>query len=178
MSRTRAAIRYAKAILSVAQDNNTTTKIQIEMNQIATAIAMSPDLSSALKSPIVKMSEKTAVLDHVFSNSSSEVKALFKTLTKNKRIDLLELIAQEYNRLFDQLNNKEKATVITAVPMTPALEEKVLGKLKSLSTKEISLTKIVDETILGGFILRVGDQQYNSSVSNQLNELKSKFQMN
>ena len=91
---------------------------------------------------------------------------------------MLELIAQEYNRLFDQLNNKEKATVTTAVPMTPALEEKVLEKLKSLSTKEISLTKIVDETILGGFILRVGDQQYNASVSNQLNELKSKFQMN
>ena len=101
-----------------------------------------------------------------------------KTLTKNKRIDLLELIAQEYNRLFDQLNNKEIATVTTAVPMTPALEGKVLEKLKSLSTKEISLTKIVDETILGGFILRVGDQQYNASVSNQLNELKSKFQMN
>ena len=72
MSGTRAAIRYAKAILSVAQDNNTTAKIQIEMNQIAAAIAMSPDLNSALKSPIVKMSEKTAVLDHVFSNSSSE----------------------------------------------------------------------------------------------------------
>ena len=178
MSRTRAAIRYAKAILSVAQDNNTTTKIQIEMNQIAMAIAMSTDLNSALKSPIVKMSEKTAVLDHFFSNSSSEVKTLFKTLTKNKRIDLLELIAQEYNRLFDQLNNKEIATVTTAVPMTPALEGKVLEKLKSLSTKEISLTKIVDETILGGFILRVGDQQYNASVSNQLNELKSKFQMN
>ena len=102
----------------------------------------------------------------------------FKTLTKNKRIDLLELIAQEYNRLFDQLKNKEKASVTTAVPMTPALEEKVLEKLKSLSTKEISLTKIVDETILGGFILRVGDQQYNASVSNKLSELKSKFQMN
>ena len=178
MSGTRAAIRYAKAILSVAQDNNTTAKIQIEMNQIAAAIAMSPDLNSALKSPIVKMSEKTAVLDQVFSNSSSEVKALFNTLTKNKRIDLLELIAKEYNRLFDHLNKKEKATVTTAHPIAPALEEKVMQKLKSFSTKEISLTKIVDETIIGGFILRIGDQQYNASVSNQLNDLKSKFQMN
>ena len=178
MSGTRVANRYAKAILSVAQNNNTTSKIQIEMNQIAVVIATSPDLNSALRSPIVKMSEKITVLDHVFSNSSSEVKALFKTLAKNKRIDLLDLIAQEYNRLFHQLNNKEKATVTTAVPITPALEEKVLKKLKSLSTKEISLTKIVDETILGGFILRLGDQQYNASISKQLNELKSKFQMN
>ena len=91
---------------------------------------------------------------------------------------MLELIAKEYNRLFDHLNKKEKATVTTALPMTPALEEKVMQKLKSLSAKEISLAKIVDETIIGGFILRIGDQQYNASVSNQLNDLKSKFQMN
>jgi F-type H+-transporting ATPase subunit delta len=53
-----------------------------------------------------------------------------------------------------------------------------MAKLKTLSSKEISLKKTVDETILGGFILRVGDQQYNASVSNQLNELKNKFQIN
>jgi len=53
-----------------------------------------------------------------------------------------------------------------------------MAKLKTLSSKKISLKKTVDETILGGFILRVGDQQYNASVSNQLNELKNKFQIN
>jgi F-type H+-transporting ATPase subunit delta len=58
------------------------------------------------------------------------------------------------------------------------MEAKVMAKLKTLSSKKISLKKTVDETILGGFILRVGDQQYNASVSNQLNELKNKFQIN
>jgi F-type H+-transporting ATPase subunit delta len=84
----------------------------------------------------------------------------------------------QYKQLYDQLNNKEEATVTTAVPMTSAMEAKVMAKLKTLSSKEISLKKTVDETILGGFILRVGDQQYNASVSNQLNELKNKFQIN
>ena len=84
----------------------------------------------------------------------------------------------QYKQLYDQLNNKEEATDTTAVPMTSAMEAKVMAKLKTLSSKEISLKKTVDETILGGFILRVGDQQYNASVSNQLNELKNKFQIN
>jgi F-type H+-transporting ATPase subunit delta len=84
----------------------------------------------------------------------------------------------QYKQLYDQLNNKEVATVTTAVPMTSAMEAKVMAKLKTLSSKKISLKKTVDETILGGFILRVGDQQYNASVSNQLNELKNKFQIN
>lgn len=175
MSRTRAAIRYAKAILSVAEDNNTSAKIHEEMNHIANAIASNPELNEVLKSPVVKLSEKTAVLEHIFSKFGKEVTSLFNTLAQNKRIDLLEQIAQQYKRLYDELNNKEQATVTTAVPMTEALEKKVMAKLKALSSKEVTLTKIVDETILGGFILRVGDKQYNASVSNQLNEIKSKF---
>jgi len=178
MIETRAAIRYAKAILSVATHNKSSDKILLEMNQIAHAIVSNPALNEALKSPVVKLSEKLGVLDKVFNSFSAEVKLLFQTLAQNKRIDLLEEISLQYKRLYDQLNNKEDATVTTAVPMTPAMEIKVTGKLKTLSSKEISLKKIVDETILGGFILRVGDQQYNASVSNQLNELKNKFQIN
>lgn len=175
MSGTRAAIRYAKAILSVAEDNNTSAKIHEEMNHIANAIASKPELNEALKSPVVKLSEKTAVLENIFSKFGKEVKSLFNTLAQNKRVDLLEQITLQYKRLYDELNYKEQATVTTAVPMTEALEKKIMAKLKALSSKEVTLTKIVDETILGGFILRVGDKQYNASVSNQLNEIKSKF---
>lgn len=178
MSGTRAAIRYAKAILSVATDNQTSEKIQLEMDEIARTIASNAALNEALKSPVVKLSEKAAVLDKVFNNFSPELKSLFQTLAQNKRIDLLEEISLQYKQLYDQLNNKEVATVTTAVPMTSAMEAKVMAKLKTLSSKKISLKKTVDETILGGFILRVGDQQYNASVSNQLNELKNKFQIN
>ena len=178
MPSTRAAIRYAKAILSVATDNQTSEKIQLEMDQIARAIDSNTVLNEALKSPVVKLSEKAAILDKIFNNSSPELKSLFQTLAENKRIDLLLDIALKFKQLYDQLNNKEEATVTTAVPMTLAMEAKVMAKLKTLSTKEISLKKTVDETILGGFILRVGDQQYNASVSNQLNELKNKFQIN
>ena len=178
MSGTRAAIRYAKAILSVATGNQTAEKIQLEMDEIAHTIASNAALNEALKSPVVKLSEKAAVLDKVFNNFSPELKSLFQTLAQNKRIDLLEEISLQYKQLYDQLNNKEVATVTTAVPMTSAMEAKVMAKLKTLSSKKISLKKTVDETILGGFILRVGDQQYNASVSNQLNELKNKFQIN
>ena len=178
MSGTRAAIRYAKAILSVGIDNQTSEKIQLEMDQITNAIESNAALNEALKSPVVKLSVKAVVLDKAFNNFSPELKSLFQTLVQNKRIDLLEEIALQYKQLFNQLNNKEEATVITAVPMTSAMEVKIMAKLKTLSSKDLSLKKRVDETILGGFILRVGDQQYNASVSNQLNELKNKFQIN
>ena len=90
MSDTRAAIRYAKAILSVAQDNNTSSNVHDEMNDILNCIISNPDLNNMLKSPIVKLSDKSNVLGKVFANTSKEVKSLFKTLVLNKRVDLLD----------------------------------------------------------------------------------------
>jgi F-type H+-transporting ATPase subunit delta len=80
--------------------------------------------------------------------------------------------------LYDQLTGTQVATVTTAVDMTDALKAKVLLKVKELTGKEAELKNIVDESILGGFILRVGDVQYNASISNKLNNLKREFTIN
>jgi len=103
---------------------------------------------------------------------------LFEVLITNKRVDILNNIALQYSILFDELNGKELAKVTTAVPMTKELESKVLKKVKELTNKEVTLENIVDESILGGFILRVGDKQYNASISNKLNNLKKEFTLN
>ena len=114
----------------------------------------------------------------IFSSVSEESKSLFNTLVTNKRVDILSQVATQFGILYDIENNKENAFVTTAIPMTSEIEAKVMAKLKTLTTKEVTLNNSVDETILGGFILRVGDQQYDASVSNQLNTLKRKFTIN
>ncbi|MDB2426401.1 ATP synthase F1 subunit delta [Flavobacteriaceae bacterium] len=178
MAGTRAAIRYAKAVLSLATDNKNAEAVQLDMALISSSIANSESLDNALKSPVVRLSDKAAVLNTLFPSVSSESKSLFSTLVKNKRVNILGQIATQYGVLYDQVSNKEKAFVTTAIPMTSELELKVMTKLKSLTTKDVSLNKYVDEKIIGGFVLRVGDQQYDASVSNQLNILKNKFTIN
>ena len=91
---------------------------------------------------------------------------------ENKRFEILAVIAQEYNKLFDQLNGVEVAIVTTASPMSPELEAKVMAKIKEFSDKTITIESIVDPSIIGGFILRIGDKQYNASVANRLQVLK------
>ena len=87
-------------------------------------------------------------------------------------------VAVKYNQLYDQQRGSEVATVTTAVPLTDELEIKVLAKVKELTNKAVELENIVDESILGGFILRMGDKQYNASIANQLNKLKREFTLN
>jgi len=178
MAGARAAIRYAKAMLSLATDQKKADVVNNDMKLMANTITENMAFSEMLNNAVVKSEDKKTVLLKVFPKLNKISADLFDVLITNKRVDILHDIAKQYSILFDKLNGKEIAKVTTATPMTKELEAKVLAKVKELTKKEIVLENIVDESILGGFILRVGDQQYNASVSNKLNKLKREFTLN
>lgn len=178
MAGARAAIRYAKAVLSLATDQKATDSVNKDMKQIVKTIAESDDLREMLQNPLVRSSVKESVLNQVFKNTNSITGSLVNILIINKRIALLENVASKYNQLYDTLKGTEIAKVTTAVPLTDALKVKVLAKVKELTGKEVEVVNIIDESILGGFILRVGDIQYNASIANKLNKLKREFTLN
>tara|TARA_R110000868_G_scaffold141177_1_gene357469 strand:+ start:20453 stop:20989 length:537 start_codon:yes stop_codon:yes gene_type:complete len=178
MAGARAAVRYAKAILSLASDKKMADAINIDMKLMARTISGNIELANMLNSAIIKSEEKKAVLLAVFPKLNQISTSLFDVLITNKRINILNEVAVQYSILFDAYNGKEVAKVTTAIPMTKELESKVLAKVKELTNKEVALENIVDESILGGFILRVGDKQYNASISNKLSKLKKEFTLN
>lgn|SRR5690606_5930974 len=172
MKGTRAAIRYAKAVLAHAKEQQTLEVVNQDMKSIAATLKQSSDLQYLLESPVVKLSDKKAVLTQVFSSTSSTTEGLINLLVDNNRINLIEAIAEKYSELYDALKGEHKAIVTTAVPLSGELESKVLLKVQELTGGKAKLENKIDPTIIGGFILRVGDLQYNASVSNQLNNLK------
>ncbi|MFC0603381.1 ATP synthase F1 subunit delta [Winogradskyella pulchriflava] len=178
MSGSRAAIRYAKAVLSLATDNKSAEAVNNDMKSISNAIAQSEDLYQMLQSPVVRSSDKKAVLTSVFKNANVATTNLIDTLISNKRLALLNDVAASYTQLYDHMRGTQVATVTTAVPLTADLKTKVLAKVKELTGKEAEVENIIDESILGGFILRVGDIQYNASISNKLDKLKRVFTLN
>ncbi len=171
----RAAIRYAKAILDIAQTSGKSEAVNNDMKSIVTAVAESAELKDFLSNPVIKMEVKKSALSEIFSSVQTETQSLFNLLYENKRYEILEAIAVQYTKLYDVSNGVEVAKVTTAFPITPELETKVLAKIAEFSTKKITIENIVDPSIIGGFILRVGDQQYNASVASKLSELKREF---
>ena len=178
MSGSRAAIRYAKAVLSLATDQKSAEVVNSDMKSITNAITHSEDLNQMLQSPVVRSSDKKAVLTSVFKNANVATTNLIDTLIANKRLPLLNDVACSYIQLYDQLRGSQVASVTTAIPLTEELKTKVLAKVKELTGKDAEVKNIIDESILGGFILRVGDIQYNASISNKLNKLKREFTLN
>ncbi|MBP6099398.1 MAG: ATP synthase F1 subunit delta [Flavobacterium sp.] len=175
MNMSRAAIRYAKAILEFATDANKAAAVNEDMKSIGTTINSNQELSDFLSNPIIKQEVKNAALKEVFSSVQPETNKLFDLLLENKRFEILSAISSEYSTLFDANNGVQSATVTTAIEMTPELEQQVLAKIATFSSKKITIENTVDPSIIGGFILRIGDMQYNASVANKLQELKREF---
>ena len=173
MSSTRAAIRYAKAILEIADSKQVASEVSTDMVLIEKTITSNPELSSFIHNPLITTETKKNVVSEVFNGVNPVTKSLFQLLLDNKRFEILDGIAVEYNKLFDVMNGVEVAKVTTAIPMDAALEAKVSAKIASFSSsKKITIENTVDPSIIGGFILRIGDKQYNASVANRLNVLK------
>ena len=172
MTGSRAAIRYAKAILDMAQASGAAGQVNEDMALIASTIKDNAELSDFVSSPVVKAEAKEAALKEIFAGSQDITQGLFHLLHENKRFNILTLIAKEYKTQFDVLNGVEEATVTTAIPLTEELEAKVMAKIKEFSNKNITIKNIVDPAIIGGFILRIGDKQFNASVANRLTTLK------
>ena len=172
MSGTRAAIRYAKAILEIADSKKVATQVSADMALITSTININAELNTFIQSPTINVDQKESALLEVFANVNAVTKSLFRLLKENKRFEILDAIALEYNKLFDIMNGVEVAKVTTAIAMDAALEAKVSAKIATFSDKKITIENTIDPSIIGGFILRIGDKQYNGSVANRLQVLK------
>jgi F-type H+-transporting ATPase subunit delta len=170
MISTRAAIRYAKAILDIADSKSVANEVSNDMSLIASTIKINAELSAFILKPTITVEVKESALLEVFASVNAVTKSLFHLLSENKRFEILDSIAIEYNKLFDIQNGVE---VTTAIPMDEALEAKVSAKIASISSsKKITIENTVDPSIIGGFILRIGDKQYNASIADRLQVLK------
>ncbi|HEA20176.1 hypothetical protein LCGC14_0709070 [marine sediment metagenome] len=171
----RAALRYAKAVLDLAVDNKATDAVEKDMRDIVATMADSKELRMLLASPVVNGNTKKEALLAIFTGASEITKGLLNTLTENKRIGLLNEVALKYVILNQDLKGEGVAYVTTAVALTPELEKMVLKQVAKITDDTVTIENKIDESIIGGFILRVGDLQYDASVAHKLSEIKREF---
>lgn len=176
MSGSKAGIRYAKAVLQHAVDSNNEHIVFEDMQSVQSTLAGSKELRTILKSPVIKAVDKKEALLTIFSETSEIVKSLIEILVDNKRVSSLDAVAESFIYLYNNSKGVKVAKVTTAVPLSEALEKQVLIKVKEMTgSANVSIENSIDESIIGGFMLRVGDLQYNASIANQLGNLKREF---
>ncbi len=175
MNESRAAARYAKAILDFAVEKKKTDVVEEDMRSIVATMGASLELREMLGSPVLKGESKKKALMAIFKGSHAITEGLIDLLIQNRRISLLNEVALKYIILNEDLKGEGVAFVTTAVPLSGELEKKVLSKVSSITGNKIILKNEIDKSIIGGFILRVGDLQYDASIANKLNTIKREF---
>ena len=173
--RSRAAIRYSKAIFQIAKESNNLPNIKDDMDSIISAHESSEDFKKLINNTLINYSDRKEILSTVISKINEKTNNLIDLLITNKRLSILYDIAHGFNDIYNRENNIERATVITATPISDKIKTQVLKKLQKLSNKSVEIENIIDETILGGFILRYENREYNASFSQRLSKLKSEL---
>ena len=179
MRQSRVTIRYAKALLQLAIEQNTLEQSYNDMVLLDSVCSESKELSLLLKSPIVKTDQKLSILKEIFEAKIGEVSMAFiNIITTKKREGLLALIASSFISLYKAHNKIETATVTTAIPLNEELRAEVINFIKKHGDDNVELTEKVDEKIIGGAIIRMGDKQLDASVSKAISKLRQIFNKN
>ena len=158
MAVARVASRYAKALLSLAEERGELDAVAQDLTTLEQVVEGNRELELMLQSPLVKADKKQAVLDAVFgSHLSPLTQAYLRILVQKGREGLMR--------------NIQEASVTTAVPLDDALRAKVLAQVAKIHQGQVELTEHVDANILGGYILQMGDRMIDASVKRQIRAL-------
>ncbi|WP_205508685.1 ATP synthase F1 subunit delta [Longitalea arenae] len=180
MPNPRLAARYAKSLIDLANEKNQLESVYNDMLFLQTLCKESRDFLVLLRSPVVKADKKGAIVEAVTKGKVSELTASFNRLLINKgrESNLPEVIVSFIDQYKEQ-KGIHTIKLTTAVPVTEDVKKQIIGQIqKQTSLNNIDLKATVDEDIIGGFVLEIGDTLVDASIAYDLNKIKSQFMNN
>jgi F-type H+-transporting ATPase subunit delta len=170
--------RYAKSLMDLAIEQNSLEEALKDMRFVKNLCSQNKDLVLMLKSPIIKTDKKLSILEAILKNHLSKISYSFiQIITRKKREYQLPEIANEFVEQYKTYNNIVTAFVTTAVPLDASSKAAVLELVKAIHGK-VEMVELVDKSIMGGIIVKVGDKQIDASVSRKFADLKQEFSKN
>jgi F-type H+-transporting ATPase subunit delta len=176
----KAASRYVRSLLGLAQEQGVLDEVHKDMQLIAKTCDESFELVALLRSPIIKHDKKKAILEKIFKGKVHNLTlAIIDIITRKNREPLLPIIAAEFHNAYNDFKGIQKAYITTTIPLDQELRKEIEQMVKKLSGKKtIELEEKINKDLIGGFILNVGDKQVDASISNKVRGLKLLFKQN
>lgn len=167
------ANRYAQALFDLAVESDVADTMYSQIEDLSNVIYQNKELYSVLRSPLITKDDKKKVIDSIFEEKLDRYTLNFiKVLVDNDRTTEIKNVVEEYKKLLNERNNILEGVAITAIEMDKenlrALEE----KLSSKYNKKVILENKIDESIIGGVVVKIGNEEIDSSVRNRLNTLR------
>jgi F-type H+-transporting ATPase subunit delta len=174
MNESKIAVRYAKALFLLALEKNILEQVRTDMESVNQAIKDFDQFGFYLKSPVVKSKQKFKLVEEVFRGKIDDTSLNFMgLLIQNKREIYLEDITRRFIDIYCTYKGIKSATITTASHLDESIKLKLKALLSSTYKTEIELQVQEEPSIIGGFILKIGDQQYDASIASGLKRMKT-----
>ncbi len=178
MSVAKIAGRYAKSLIDLAQEQGKLETVIGDMNAFKEATG-NKDLHMMLKSPIINTTKKRNILTAIFGESFDEMTMAFVNIVLTKgREEALPEICEEFISQYRKIKNITSATVTSAAALNDETLNKIKNKIRSEMNQnggEVEIETKVDPSLLGGFVIEIGDKLYDASVATRLKKLRKEF---
>jgi F-type H+-transporting ATPase subunit delta len=168
---------YAKALLGASETAGTTEALLAEFDSLVhDVLDKLPAFESVLRSGLVSHEDKVKLIDKSLGGKASPLLLNFlKVLSSHGRLHALRSIHRAARALYDQMRGRKRVKVSTAAPLDGALEQRLRQSLRGMLGGEPVLEHVVDPSLIGGIVLRVGDTVYDGSVSAQLEQVRTQM---
>lgn len=179
MIETKVAKRYAKSLIDLSSEKGLLDTVANDMKLLASVCEQNRDLAALLASPIINGDKKLNILKKVFGEKMNKLTVtFFEIITKKGREAYLEVIAKEFTRQYKEMKGIQTAVITSAVGLDDKLRSEVYNIIRKSAQSEIELVEKVDRSLIGGFVLRMGDKQYDASIASELKRLTRDFSGN
>jgi len=180
MNNPRLAGRYAKSLIDLAVEQNQLDIVYADVKWLQKIFKSNPDFEAVLRSPIIKPEKKEKIIEAVTLNQVGKLTSAFIRLLvrKGRELNLSEIV-DAFITQFNTIRNIHPVKMTTAVAVSEELKNSILEKVKASSTmKTIELETIVDEDLIGGFVLEMGGNIVDASILRDLKDVKKQFMDN
>lgn len=175
MKGTKAASRYAKALLELAIDANQVDAVLNDMKYLSVVSGDSREFQLLVQSPIVNSDKKIAIFRELFGQFQKISTQFIELITRKGRESVLSEIAASFETQVNNYKGISPITITSAVPLSETAKNNILSKVQETVSGTLEVIEKIDPTLIGGFIVRMDDKQIDASVSSQLESLKQQL---
>lgn len=169
----RLAGKYALAIFEIAEDTSSIPNMYKQLLSVQELFKNNGELSAFIYNPLVPKLSKKEVVQKVFADGLDPMLLNFLlVLIEKDRISLFEAICKAYKSFMNEKENIVDVKVITARQIEPEQENEVVARISKMLNKKVILNKHIDEKIIGGIVIQVGDKLIDGSIVRQLKNIK------
>ena len=163
---------YAEALFDVARDKDKLDRIHDELNQFAKALDADRELQIFFFSPYFSSAEKREGIERAVSGADPEFVNFLELLVEKHRMPVIFRIRRQFEEMWKKENRKLDVTVTSAVELDPEVVDQVGAEIEKQTGQQVELTTRVDDGVVGGIVLQVGNMVLDASIRNRLEKLR------